>query len=102
MENKEIFEKINNECSRQDEKWGVRDNHPLEWLAILFEEVGEVAMEVNDAMQQVDSMNLDKYETELIQCGAEITQMLKNLPLYRKHQEDRWFNESQEKVNDEY
>lgn len=88
MENKEIFEKINKECDRQDKKWGIRNNHPIEWLAILFEEVGEVAMEVNDSHQQVDHLDLEKYETELVQCGAVITQMIKNIELYREYKQN--------------
>jgi NTP pyrophosphatase (non-canonical NTP hydrolase) len=85
--NNKIYEKIQAECDRQDEKWGIRNNHPLEWLAILFEEVGEVAMEVNDAGHAVEKLDLDKYETELVQCGAVITQMLKNIDNYKDYQE---------------
>lgn len=81
--NNSIYEKIQAECDRQDEKWGIRNNHPLEWLTILYEETGEVAMEVNDAGHDVANLDMDKYETELIQCGAVITQMLKNIDQYK-------------------
>ena len=81
--NNSIYEKIQAECDRQDEKWGVRNNHPLEWLTILYEETGEVAMEVNDAGHDVANLDIDKYETELVQCGAVITQMLKNISQYK-------------------
>lgn len=89
MKNKNIYKKYQKECDRQDEKWGVRNNHPLEWLAILSEEVGEVAMEINDANHKIENLDLDKYETELIQCGAVITQMLKNIDLYRRPDKDK-------------
>lgn len=34
------------ERDRQDVKWGTQDHTPLEWLAILTEEVGELGAEV--------------------------------------------------------
>lgn len=37
---------ITAERERQEEKWGTRDQSPIEWLAILTEEVGEVARAV--------------------------------------------------------
>lgn len=78
-----IFAKIEKETDRQDQKWGVRNSHPLAWLAILTEEVGEVAQEINDAGHNVDQLDLEKYETELVQCAAVIVQMIKNIKHYR-------------------
>lgn len=44
-----IVQDIISEIERQDNKWGMdRDNHPLVWLSILQEEVGELAKEIND------------------------------------------------------
>ena len=45
MENlQSILKHIGNEIIRQDTKWGANRNHtPLEWNAILTEEVGEFA-----------------------------------------------------------
>lgn len=82
MEEFRISEEIRKECDRQDQKWGVRNQHPLAWLAILMEEVGEVTQEVNDAHHDIYRMNLENYRTELVQCGAVIQQMIKNIQHY--------------------
>ena len=58
------------EIHRQDQKWGkARDNHPLVWLSILTEEVGEVATEINDADFEVESLGKN-YRDELIQIAS--------------------------------
>lgn len=36
------------ERARQDTKWGEQNHDDLTWLAILMEEVGELATEIND------------------------------------------------------
>lgn len=82
LENMYLSEKIQEECDRQDQKWGVRNQHPLAWLAILMEEVGEVTQEVNNANHEISRMNLENYRTELVQCGAVIQQMIKNIQHY--------------------
>ena len=46
MEN--ILLEIRQERQRQNEKWGPQDNKPIEWIAILTEEVGEAAKEALD------------------------------------------------------
>ena len=79
----EIFDEILNECNRQDEKWGVRDLHPASWFLILNEEIGEAAMEVNDAEQIAEDIDLENYRTELVQSAAVIVQMIKNIKYYR-------------------
>ncbi len=38
-----ILDDIEKEMARQEEKWGLPDHHPERWLAIITEEVGEVA-----------------------------------------------------------
>ena len=38
-------EAIDAERDRQHEKWGEQNHNPLEWLAVLTEEVGEAAQE---------------------------------------------------------
>jgi NTP pyrophosphatase (non-canonical NTP hydrolase) len=56
-----IFEKIAAERTRQDAKWGEQNHADPKWLAILVEEVGEVAkamLEHNEA------------QGELVQCAA--------------------------------
>ena len=59
-----ILEAVLAERERQDERWGDQtENTDLEWMAILTEEIGEVAKDVND--QRMAGM----FE-ELIQCAA--------------------------------
>ena len=41
-----VLREVADERYRQDAKWGVQNHHPLSWLAILSEEVGEYAMNV--------------------------------------------------------
>ena len=82
IEEMKISAEIQKECDRQDQKWGVRNQHPLAWLAILMEEVGEVTQEVNDANHEISRMTLENYRTELVQCGAVIQQMIKNIQHY--------------------
>jgi len=43
IDRKLIFDDIWNERNRQDEIWGPQDHTLPEWLAILIEEVGELA-----------------------------------------------------------
>ena len=41
MTRQEIVEKVLREREEQDRIWGQQDHHPVEWMAILMEEVGE-------------------------------------------------------------
>ena len=82
----EFFDKIQAECDRQNKKWGVRNQHPLVWLSILNEEIGEVGKEINEPGFSVDNLMLRAYENELVQCGAVICQMLKNVQHYKESQ----------------
>lgn len=40
-----IYQEIERERLRQDEKWGLQDHTPIEWIAILGEEFGEASKE---------------------------------------------------------
>lgn len=72
------------ECKRQDDKWGSnRTLHPLQWMAILTEEVGEVAKNINDGHQDPTQMDLINYKEELVQCAAVAIQALKNINKYK-------------------
>lgn len=75
----EIFQKIQAECDRQDRKFGVRSQHPLVWMSILSEEVGEVYKEINDADFNEDKIKHEQYVAELVQCAAVICQTIKNI-----------------------
>ena len=80
MEN--IFDEIKNERKRQDEKWGEQNHYPIEWCAILGEEVGEVnraAIEEHfkeDYREQFKNGNFDNYRSELIQVAAVAVAMI--------------------------
>lgn len=50
--NESIISDIINERIRQDEKWGPQHHTPGEWLAILMEEVGEVAEEISGTYER--------------------------------------------------
>jgi len=57
------------ERRRQTSIWGVQNHDPSKWLAILVEEVGEVAQEIND-MDTLYHGSEERYRTELIQVAA--------------------------------
>lgn len=68
------------ERSRQDKKWG-QQNHPgLRWLAILMEEVGEVAQELLENPCQLEA------EEELVQVAAVAVAWLEDM---ERKQEER-------------
>ena len=84
----ELFESnalmdVRKERSRQDAKWGEQNHNPIEWMAILTEEVGEAAKEAVDfhfALGDIDiklnagvrlqADRLQRYRTEMIQVAA--------------------------------
>ena len=74
-----ILDEILNERNRQDKKWGVQNHKPIEWVAILTEEVGEVAKEALDHHFKNREMTLDNYRTELIQVAAVAISMIESL-----------------------
>lgn len=82
IEEATIFDEIRKEIDRQDQKWGVRNQHPATWFLILNEEIGEAAMEVNDVNHDASKINKEKYRTELIQSCAVLIQMIKNIKDY--------------------
>jgi len=46
LEDKQIFEMMQEENLRQINKWGIQDHSPFEWLVILMEEVGELSQAI--------------------------------------------------------
>lgn len=82
-----ILEEVRAEMKRSTDKFGVQDHHPIEWLAILMEEVGEASKEIVDFhfrypykdgrgdIQEVEeddvvqSIRLSNYRKELIQVA---------------------------------
>lgn len=62
------------ERQRQDEKWGVQNHSPAEWMLILMEEVGEFSQAVLD--NQALGADPSHIRTELVQFTAVALSML--------------------------
>lgn len=78
----EIIDSIIQERQNQDKKWGVQNHTPIEWSAILMEEVGEMAKEAHEYHFKrfyKDTGQLERYEKELYQCAAVCVSMLESL-----------------------
>lgn len=78
----EIIKSIIQERKNQDEKWGVQNHTPIEWCAILMEEIGEMAKEAHEyhfKKYYKDTGQLERYEKELYQCAAVCISMLESL-----------------------
>ena len=58
----EVLEEVMEERKRQDELWGEQNHEDRIWLAILVEEVGEVANDINERSKEL--------REELIQVAA--------------------------------
>lgn len=73
-----VMGQIKQERERQNEKWGDQDHTDEMWLAILIEEVGEVAKELVQTRQKGSS---DAYlmKKELIHAVAVGVQWLEKL-----------------------
>jgi NTP pyrophosphatase (non-canonical NTP hydrolase) len=56
------------ERARQDSKWGEQNHHPMEWLSILMEEVGEAAKAANEG--HWSHQTYADYRKELIEVMA--------------------------------
>ena len=87
----DILNEVRKERILQNEKWGEQNHLPIEWIAILTEEVGEAAKEALDhhfinpikiegqifTPAAIDQRNrLDAYREELIQVAAVAVQMI--------------------------
>lgn len=58
---------------QQEMKWGEQNHHPVYWLGILAEELGEVAKEVIEATEYTGRENPGngtRYRRELVQLAA--------------------------------
>jgi len=78
----EIFEDIKRERKAQDAKWGEQNHKPIEWVAILTEEVGEVskeALENHFKGQYRGVFQFANYRKELIQVAAVAVAMIESL-----------------------
>lgn len=80
----EFYEKLKTEIQRQDDKYGDCDYHPLSWLPILGEEIGEISRAVNESSHNIHQMDMENYELEIIQSAAVLAQMWKNIKKYKE------------------
>jgi NTP pyrophosphatase (non-canonical NTP hydrolase) len=80
---KHIFEEVREERKRQIGKWGPQNHMPIEWCAILMEEVGEVSKEALEyhftKFYERDSDRLNRYRKELIQVIAVGVAMIESI-----------------------
>jgi len=86
-----VVKDVEAERIRQNNKWGEQHHHPIEWLAILMEEVGEASKEIVDwnfGNKSDDGTKFDKtiqdlriadYRTEMVQVAAVAIQMIEDL-----------------------
>jgi NTP pyrophosphatase (non-canonical NTP hydrolase) len=77
VELSDVLQEVMVERARQDEKWREQNHEPAVYLAILAEEVGEVAQEVLRA--KFGGKSLDSYRAELIQVAAVAVAMVECL-----------------------
>ena len=66
---------VEGERHKQDRKWGPQNHSPLEWMAILVEEVGEAQKEALEhhwagTHYPADEFRLVRLRAELIQVAA--------------------------------
>lgn len=63
-------ELVEAERSRQDAKWGIQDHNPMVWLAILTEEVGELAKAILEYKAEPTAPQMAAEAKELVQVAA--------------------------------
>ncbi len=75
---------VTDERGNQVQKWGVQNHSPLEWMAILVEEVGEAQKEALEhhwagTHYPVDEFRLLRLRAELVQVAAVAVAMIESL-----------------------
>jgi NTP pyrophosphatase (non-canonical NTP hydrolase) len=76
-----ILVEVEEERADQIRKWGEQHHSPHQWLAILTEEVGEVAKDV--AEMRIDEFDFVNYRKELIQVAAVAVAAIEALDISR-------------------
>lgn len=77
--NSSVFDEVAKERIRQVEKWGVQDHHPVLWLGILGEEVGEINKGAIDEYFGHTTDKYANYREECIQVAAVAVAMVECL-----------------------
>ena len=70
---------IEAERIRQNKKWGLQDHGPYRWLAILAEEVGEVAADINRAYEDDELLDEPRLAYEITQVAAVAAAWVENI-----------------------
>jgi hypothetical protein len=69
-----VLLEVEDERRRQDVKWGQQNHSPLEWLAVLVEEIAEAQKPANHLHWHPDTeqrlMALCDYREEMVQIAA--------------------------------
>ena len=65
-----VLNQVDNERLKQDAMWGKQRHDRGTWLAILMEEVGEVAQAMQEGFTHHKESDADNLYTELIQVAA--------------------------------
>lgn len=83
-----ILNEVLQERTRQDAKWGIQNHCPIEWMAILTEEVGEASKGAldhhfrnqsacgNEPTEDLQNRRLSRYRKECIQVAAVAVSMV--------------------------
>lgn len=71
----QVTDEVQEDRRRQNAKWGPQNHTPLEWMAILVEEVGEAQKEALEhhwrgEHYDDDPERLARYRAELVQVAA--------------------------------
>lgn len=66
----QVNDEVLKERERQNEKWGHQRHHHAYWLAILVEEVGEVAQAIQQGSKASKDTDADDLYKELIHVAA--------------------------------
>ena len=75
-----VYSEVALERVRQESKWGEQNHHPMVWLSILGEEVGESCEAANEAYHSGPSQGKwENYRKELIQVAAVAIAMVESL-----------------------
>ena len=80
-----VLDEIRQERSRQEIKWGQQLHNPAIWLAILSEEVGEMASGVLCFEFGKEMHREHNYRNELVQIAAVAVAAIESLDYNRSH-----------------
>ena len=74
-----VLKDILAERHRQEEKWGVQNHTQMIWLAILAEEFGEAAKEINEwHFRPILDCQRERLRMELVQTAAVAVAMIES------------------------